>query len=247
MIAQADIQGHWQRDWLRAPGFEDGATRVHWMQAGAVYADVRIPATRPDLTGATALADLPADSLAMLFRAEGFAGETDVADGICTWHRAINWHGAPDSVDAGRLAFTAEGALMEYGVHADYTERWQRRDTGPATGHVLGDGAGGLAYLVSSGAGFVFGAGQAGLPPSAGLGAALAAGEVPPGLAAQFERVHAFGHWDGDTAIATLATNPFAEDQPLLTRRPDGVIWHRLGVTGTRRDIPLTPCRKDMP
>ena len=43
MIDSSDVQAHWRRLWIRAPGFEDADTRVHWMQCGALYADIRVP------------------------------------------------------------------------------------------------------------------------------------------------------------------------------------------------------------
>ena len=74
MIRPGDVQGHWVRTWIKAPGFEDHTTRVHWMQAGLDYADVRIPLERPDTRSAACLADLPAAVLRDLARAEGFSG-----------------------------------------------------------------------------------------------------------------------------------------------------------------------------
>ena len=40
MITLADVQGHWRRDWLKAPGFSDTTTHVHWMQCGTLFADM---------------------------------------------------------------------------------------------------------------------------------------------------------------------------------------------------------------
>jgi len=97
MITGGDLQGHWRRDWIKAPGFEDNTTRVHWMQAGEIFVDLRVPLERPDLAGATALADLGPSTLLALTKAEGFAGRIEVVDSNCTWHRAINWHGVPEA------------------------------------------------------------------------------------------------------------------------------------------------------
>ena len=124
MITQADIQGHWVRNWIKAPGFEDHSTRVHWMQAGGLYADIRIPADRPDLSGASSLSALSPDHLLSLGQAEGFAGHVTLDGDHCTWEREINFHGTPDSLDVGAIHFDAQGSMIETGVHADYSELW---------------------------------------------------------------------------------------------------------------------------
>jgi len=126
MMQIADLQGHWRRDWLRAPGLEDRSTCVNWMQCGALYADIRIPRTRPEIRGATSLADLSCAALLKLMRAEGFAGEIALRSNVCTWARDIDWHGPNDTPDAGRLDFTGEDGMLETGVAADYTEKWSR-------------------------------------------------------------------------------------------------------------------------
>lgn len=226
MITQADIQGHWRRDWLRAPGFEDPTTRVHWLQAGEVYADLRLPLERPELGQARALAELPEAALEALAKAEGFAGTTEVTDSICTWTRAINWHGATDEVDAGKLWFDDQGGLIEDGVHAEYRELWQRVAEGPALGQQL-SGLGLTAFLVTVGDAFVLGIGLPDAP-------AAAKHDV------LFERVHALGHWVGETGMADLSTNPFQEGMPVLKRRQDGILWHRRRFDGSADWVPLT-------
>ena len=240
MIGVGDVQGHWQRAWLKAPGVVDHDTCVHWMQCGALYADVRVPADRPDVRGARALDELSPASLAHLMRAEGFAGEIAVEDGVCTWAREINWHGAPETTDAGALKFIKNDALVETGVHADYAELWHRIYDVPDEGLRLQSDAGDVAFLITAGVRFVFGIGQPDLPTAKPLVKALAQGGRPEGLAAQFGRLHALGHWERNTGVADLATNPLVEGTPFLERRDGIVIWHRTGYHGERRDIVLT-------
>lgn len=231
MITQDDIQGHWQRDWIRAPGFEDDQTRVHWMQAGHIYADIRVPAARPDLGHAKCLADLPAADLAQLLQAEGFAGTTSVIDGICTWRRAINWHGETEEIDAGHLSFKSPDVLIEDGVHAEYRELWTRKGSEPSEGLCL-MGPSCVGYLVSVGTRFVFGLGAVDAASSDPLSAALSRGEIDAQTcAAQFERVHVFGHWRGDEGIAELATNPYLEGQTVLLRG-EVIKWHGQSFEG---------------
>ena len=233
MIAEADLQGHWRREWIRAPGIEDTTTRVHWLQAGALYADIRVPLDRPDLAGAACLEDLPAVCLLALMRAEGFAGTIDVAGGVCTWTREINWHGTPDTVDAGRMRFDTDCALIEDGVHADYRELW-RHIPGPpltATRVVAGDLAG---ILVQSDTLFLLAMGDPAALPTTQIRDALAHGDRPEGLARHFATGYALGHWDGATGIADLSTNPFDEGIPVLEKTQAGLILLGHAVGGPR-------------
>lgn len=240
MITLDDLQGHWHRAWLRAPDHEDTTTRVHWMQCGAVYADIRIPADRPDLTGARALSDLDPPALLSLLQAEGFAGTITVADGICTWDRVINWHGTPDAVDAGRMSFSAQGELIEDGVHADYAELWRRAPDRPDRA-LHGTVAGQDAVIVASPAAFVVGLGVPGGPSPTAERAALSQGTIPADLPHRFQSVYAYGRWDGQTGIATLATNPFIEGRPVVEQSGDGLSLILPCFDGTERVWPFLP------
>ncbi|MEO0828906.1 MAG: allophanate hydrolase, partial [Pseudomonadota bacterium] len=114
MISWADVEGHWRRDWLRAGALEDRDTRVHWIQAGALFVDIRIPDGRPALGERTRLAELDNPELLALMAAEGFAGTITLEEDRCTWHRELNWRGRPEGADVGRLYFDG-GALIEDG------------------------------------------------------------------------------------------------------------------------------------
>ena len=228
MIAERDLQGHWRRDWLRAEGHCDATTRVHWLQAGARYADIRIPADRPALAG-TALADQTAAVLRALMRAEAFAGMTAVSGGVCTWHRAVNWHGRPDGADAGRLSFEG-GALIERGVHAAYAERWLREDGGFDACEVAVAGFTGV--FVTNDAWFLLVTGRAGAPPSGALIQELDEGRVPDDLSAHFAPPCLFGLWRGSEGVVSLSTNPFHEGAALLRRGGDGVTLRAVDFDG---------------
>ena len=214
MITASDLQGHWRRDWIKAPGFEDHDTAVHWLQAGDLYADIRVPAERPDLSSFDCLADMPADLRAPLLKAEGFAGTITVSDNRCTWRREINWQGVPEMDDIGLMSFTDEG-LIEDGVLADYHELWQAEPTAPLRGHrvTLGQMSG---ILVENDAEFLV-----------GLGPDL----VHTDPRTQFASTYALGHWDGAEGIATLSTNPFCDGQIVL-RRDAGFTWHAPSFEG---------------
>lgn len=239
-----DIQGHWQRDWLRAPGLEDRATCVNWMQCGRLYADIRIPATRPETRGATSLADLSTAALVKVMRAEGFAGEITLQGDICTWAREIDWHGPTDTPDAGRLNFLAEDTMLETGVAAAYSEQWQRTDNAPE-GALRLTGAGRVAFLVTVGGRFVFGVGPAAAEGAIGSAATLAALETgqreEAALAAHFESVYIFGRWHHGVGIAIQATNPLLEGEKVLHCTGTGVTFDHLTYQGQRQSVPLQP------
>lgn len=239
MVTEGDIQGHWQRIWLRAPGFEDGTTRVHWMQSGAIYADVRIPMDRPNMSGARCLADLDPDALSILAEAEGFAGLAVVQNSTCTWARHINWHGETEEIDAGKLSFDESGDLIEDGIYADYAELWTRTDADPDAGlhMVSGDYT---AYLVTVGTRFVFAIGKPQAMASKAVLCDLERGRHDAeALAELFDRVHMIGTWRGDTGYADLATNPFMECRPCLTRTAEGLVYTHVEFDGKTTELPL--------
>ncbi len=219
-MKQADLQGHWRRNWLRAPGFVDDTTRVHWVQAGRWCADIRVPLIRPDLQGA-ALADLSRPDLATLLAAEGFVGHTTLDADVCTWTRTWNWRGFPCAVDAGKLWFDAAGLLIEDGVHADYREEWAQVPGDPWLAFDLEADAG-TGRLLTDNQTFVLGLGACDAAAWPTLAQALHSGEARPADAAEaFRSVYVMGHWDGPQGIADLSTQPFCEGQPVLTRGHD--------------------------
>lgn len=239
MITEAELQGHWRRKWIKAPGIEDATTRVHWMQCGPLYADLRIPADRPDLSGAGCLADLDPPALRALMVSEGFAGTITVTGGICVWHRAINWHGAPDGVDAGRMSFDEAGDLVEEGVHATYAELWQQMPERPTEAwQVACDGLQGV--LVSSPSEFLIGLGDPGAIPTAPLIAALERGERPEAIGVHFRGVYVLGRWEDGQGIATLSTDPFLEGTSVLERGSSGITVHRRDFDGREQALSLT-------
>lgn len=235
-----DIQGHWSRTWIKAPGFEDHTTRVDWMQSGEIYADVRVPLERPNIASKAALSELSADELLLLARAEGFAGSVSLEGKKCTWHRDINWHGQPEGNDIGAISFDAEGRMIEAGVEADYTELWETAGTNQTDAMTFGDDAI-TGYLVTVGEAFVLGIGQRGAPATGPIIQALQAGEVPPDVGELFANAHAFGVWEGTQAIAQRATNPFYEGHIILSKNADSVTWHSISFNGTKKDHTFLP------
>ncbi len=209
------------------------------MQFGPLFADIRIPASRPKLDGAAALDAFEAPALLTLMQAEGFAGTATVDKGVCTWQRRINWHGVPERVDARRMSFEAAGTLREDGIHADYTEMWQQIPERPVKAHFV-RWAGLEGVVVFSRARFLVGVGLPGAPASGPLIAVLEMGRMPKRLLTEhFRSVYAFGEWDGERGRAVLATNPFLEGQEILCRCETGYSLASIGFTGQQMQAPL--------
>ncbi|WP_300034270.1 hypothetical protein [uncultured Roseobacter sp.] len=238
MITLENLQGHWRRDWIRAPEFEDTKTRVHWMQAGALFADLRVPLDRPDVTGMTCLADMGPSSLGVLMQAEGFAGHITVQDSKCTWHRQINWHGVPEQSDIGLMSFDVAGGLIEDGVLAEYRELWQAvphqklRGTRVSCGEMSG-------VLIENDDVFLFGIGAEPRGTSTDLIAELASGTVEiAALQYHFASAYVLGSWENGLGTGALSTNPFYEGQVVLERRK-GLVWQSVAFDGHCRTQPL--------
>lgn len=233
MITQDDLQGHWQREWIVAPGFEDRTTRVHWLQAGSLFADLRIPLERPDLAGSSCLADLTPAALRVLMDAEGFGGHITVEDKKCTWHREINWHGVPDQPDVGLMSFDDTGGLIEDGVLIEYRELWQTVPQPPLSATKVRCGAM-KGILIESDTEFLLGIGPV---PSGPRNVDTTEGAA---LQLHFASAYIWGKWDGAQGIATLATNPFYEGQVAI-ERGEHLVWHSVAFDGTREVRPLMP------
>lgn len=202
------------------------------MQAGALFADLRIPLARPDLTDRSCLGDLSQPALASLLAAEGFAGHITVLDDRCTWHRTINWHGVPGRPDTGLMSFDTAGFLIEDGVHAQYRELWQPVQTAPLRGTAVRCGEM-TGVLIENDDVFIFGIGHLPVGTTQTLIADLQNGSARAGdLHRVFDSVYVTGTWDGPLGMAHLSTNPFQEGAVALERK-GGLVWHALAFDGT--------------
>ncbi|BBY60730.1 hypothetical protein [Mycolicibacterium sarraceniae] len=101
----AQCAGLWRRTLLiEADGSRDTGTDVVWLQGLSLFVDLRGPG-------------------------EGFAGQLDQRLDVFEWHRLVDLKPAGPP-DAGRMSWAGK-TLVEVGVHADYTEHWER-EPGPA-------------------------------------------------------------------------------------------------------------------
>jgi hypothetical protein len=96
----AECTGLWRRTLLiETDGTRDTDTNVLWLQGLSLFVDVRGPGA-------------------------GFAGRLDQRLDVFEWTRLVDLQpsGLPD---AGRMSWDGD-TLVEVGVHADYTEHWER-------------------------------------------------------------------------------------------------------------------------
>jgi hypothetical protein len=126
MNVPANYQGVWQRTLLATGDGLDNSSRVYWLQTSSWHADIRIPADRPDFTGARSLADCSGAQLQWLARQQGFAGITAVTGDQCVWKRVIDFQPPSGRRDIGRMVFVHPDKLQEYGIEAAYSETWER-------------------------------------------------------------------------------------------------------------------------
>jgi len=247
MITMARLRGHWQRDWIRAPGRDDATTRVHWLQSALHFADIRIPLHRPGLDDARCLADLAPADMAVLVEAEGFAGHITLHEDTCTWHRAVNWQGFPCPADVGKLWVDPAGKLIEDGVHADYREQWARV-TGPPFGALRASGSGIAGFLLLNTKTFLLVAAPVDVPARPELCDGLRSGRARTADAAPvFESVCIMGQRDGDCGTATLSTQPFCEGRTVLSLGMDAATLTLPGFDGSlcRVELSLVPLQPD--
>jgi hypothetical protein len=178
-----DATGLWRRQILiQADGRRDTTTQVLWLQTHHLFADLRIPADRPDLRSARGLADYDAAGRLGLAAMKGFAGTFEIAGDLCRWNREIDFQPADGPPDEARFRIDGD-ILIETGLHEAYEEVWQREtpsDAVHAGFRLSADASGQKGILVVVGDHFIAAVDRRPpLPPAVSLAALLA---VPGGI-----------------------------------------------------------------
>lgn len=218
--------GVWRRDLLRSPAEEDTRTRVFWLQTGALYADLRVPADRPDFTGIDSLAACSDAQLDWLAGQQGFAGALSVSGNRFHWHRAIDFQPDRSLQDIGRMTMKADH-LLEEGVFAHFHEHWVRTtpESPEHSAHVLesvcdayGHERDWHGYLLTVDDFFMLAVDRRGRLPQAGSLRDLCAGDRQR-LVHALDMEISFGRLSGDAApwTVSLSTLPFREGTQLFT------------------------------
>ncbi|MEO8602614.1 MAG: hypothetical protein ABI629_08565 [bacterium] len=112
-----------------ADGRVDDTTLVYWLQTASAFADIRIPAQRPDLRDRGAVDRLDAVDCRALVEQGGVAGWTALDGDRCGWHRGIDFQPSTGVPDEGHLR-REDGLLIETGVHEAYVEVWEPQPCG---------------------------------------------------------------------------------------------------------------------
>ncbi|MDX2165866.1 MAG: hypothetical protein SF182_02340 [Deltaproteobacteria bacterium] len=125
------LRGLWRRRSIARPGGAlDTTTTVYWLQTESFFADIRVPADRPDVRARGDLRGLAPDERRGLARQAGFAGWTELRGDRCRWHRSIDYQPPGGVPDEGRL-IRGNGVLVEEGIHESYIEIWEPVPCGP--------------------------------------------------------------------------------------------------------------------
>lgn len=235
MVALKDIQGHWCRNWVRRPGMMDHSTEVHWMQCGSSFGKIHVPADRPDVRGATCLADLSTPVLRKLMAAEGGFGEIRMEGETFSWQSEF---AAVKSDQTKCLGFDDNGGLVELDIGRDQSALWRRVSKGQDDATYLEAANGAVAMLISVGTRFLFSCWH----PRARALNGLAANSCDRVRAQMvFRDITVLGKWQRGIGIAQLATNPLVENLPILKREANRIIWQNVGFFGDAEECQLSP------
>eukprot|EP00455_Lapot_gusevi_P010039 TRINITY_DN14517_c0_g2_i2.p1 TRINITY_DN14517_c0_g2~~TRINITY_DN14517_c0_g2_i2.p1 ORF type:complete len:343 (-),score=30.60 TRINITY_DN14517_c0_g2_i2:87-1010(-) len=137
-----DCLGLWSREVLEEPIGEliDTTTRVFWLQTASSFADIRIPANRPDFSSVSSLEECSYEQLLWLARQKGFGGVANVnveysqdsaspTRSVCTWYRHVDFQPCSGVPDAGFVYVKTDQdstVMYEYGTSWDYKEIWRK-------------------------------------------------------------------------------------------------------------------------
>lgn len=124
------LLGTWTREWINRRGTQTNALDVHYLQTPSIFADVRFPRDRSDMSHAKSFDDLSDAELAQLARQRGFAGRTTVAGLISTWHHELDFQPADTSADIGRIERNGADGMFEHALDSSYTESWKSTSAG---------------------------------------------------------------------------------------------------------------------
>jgi hypothetical protein len=214
MLGSESLQGLWRRTLLLRPGAApDRTTQVLWLQGRRFFVDLRQPSGRPSFAGVTCLCQSTAEQVLWLARQEGFAGEFGVDGEIGEWQREIDFQPPAPLADRGRLVL-AKDTLTETGTEADYSEEWQCQSTRaqPAFGLRLTGEAGSPAYLLRSGAVFMYARPRAtALPPGGDLASHVLGARDLEAQQALVDFEISFGRVDGTAWRIRHSSLPFKE------------------------------------
>lgn len=236
------LSAAWQRTLMvQADGTRDTGSWVLWLQSGALFADLRQPAGRPDMRDATCLRALSPSQMTWLSGQDGFAG-TLLFDGtFFEWQREIGFQPTRPTADSARLFFRGD-TLVEEGRHAPYLEEWQRLEETVAADLALrlrGRTDGRSALLVRHAQFFMFARDRPFVPPPGGdLAALLHDAGTDADRHALLDCELSFGRIVQDRWLIERSTLPYREgiDLAPVANMPDRA-WECAGITADGRAV----------
>lgn len=214
------LSGLWRRSLIvRADGTRDVGTWVRWLQGPGLYADLRQPAARPDVSTVQCLRDLTMPQLDWMAGQDGFAGQLLGDGGIFEWQRDIDFQPPAPMPDRGSLDRDGD-VMIEKGYHSPYIEHWHP-DTGstpPLYALRLRDGTGGcVGQVVRVGDLFAYARGRAmGLPELPDLCTCIAGAGSLAQAQDMVDCEISFGVVTASGWIIERSTLPFREGQRLF-------------------------------
>ena len=236
------LSAAWQRTLMvQADGTRDTGSWVLWLQGGALFADLRQPAGRPDMRAATCLRALSPSQMTWLAGQNGFAGTLLFDGAFFEWRREISFQPAAPAADSARLFFRGD-TLVEEGRHAPYVEEWQRLDETVAADLALrlrGRTDGRAALLVRRAQFFMFARDRRFvLPPGGDLAVLLGEARTDADRRALLDCEVSFGRVVRDRWRIERSTLPYREGVDLapVANMSDG-IWECADVTADGRAV----------
>jgi hypothetical protein len=212
----------WRRTAFFTPAGPAGeGAKVLWLQTERLYADIRIPPDRPVRLEAEGFSHYDDEALVRLCAMQGFAGVLSVEADTCLWRRDLDLQPPGPIPDEARFALEGD-TLTEYGLHAEYTEIWERQvDSQDPLAAFEGMEAGG-GLLVVAGDHFIdVRPRREPLPPGADL-AAIVRADLKAGrrdrAVDRLDMRISYGRVAGAGSAFTvvLSTHPWLEGRPLF-------------------------------
>lgn len=225
-----EATGLWRRREITLPDrSRDTTTRVLWLQAPNLFADLRVPADRPVVPDARSFADYSAADLKRLAEMQGFAGRFEIDGDFCRWRRELDFQPPGGPPDEAHFRIE-DDILVETGSHAAYEEIWVR-ETPPGAALAAFRLVDGKGILVVAGDHFLFAEERRPALPAAPSLAALVDAEG----GGRLDMLIAYGRIGSRWRIE-LATFPWLEGEILAAGfNPAAGVLTLAGPEGERR------------
>lgn len=204
------LRGVWQRTRIdHADGTRDTTTRVFWLQGLSCYGDLRIAASRPQVSGFGASAQA---NRAMAHQ-QGATGHCHCPVQQATWQRQWGYQPVVDFPEPGDLE-RRDDIVIERAPSGAYEEEWQRLTPPDPCIHVWQRDDGLARLLVIDAFAMLVSRRRRELEPRP-LPALLGSGHTPVSELLDCEISYAVREGPDDAFIVRLSTLPWREGRPL--------------------------------